>query len=324
MGAAGGPKWLVLYGMDRVLYKKIIKQRTKPLFLIGSSIAIWRFTALSQNNGLKGIDTFLQRYMNQKYSLNPTRDEISNETDAILEDYFPNSKIDEILTHPVNRMVIITARSKHCVVSEKKFPLSIGLGAAALSNAMHRKCTQFFFDRFVFYDGRNFPDFIQWNDFHTNYFALNRENLKSAIKASGAIPLVMRGITFNHNGHTYMLRDGGLVDYQMDIPLQLDDSIALYPHYTDKIIPGWFDKTLFWRKPANSFDNVVMISPSQEAIENMPLKKIPDRKDFYTFAGKDTERLAYWAKAIEVGQKMADEFAELVESGKIKDRVVLF
>ena len=67
-----------------------------------------------------------------------------------------------------------------------------------------------------------------------------------------------------------------------------------------------------------------MVSPSREAIDLLPYKKIPDRNDFYTFVGNDAERLSFWNKAVTLGEMMAEEFLELVESGKIKDRVVLF
>jgi len=324
LGAAGGPKWLVLYGFDKAIYKHFLQKRKTPVYLIGSSIATWRFAALTQKDGLKGIETFKERYMAQKYSLNPDRQEITAETVAILEHYLPDSKVQEILSHPTQRLCIITARSKHLLRYEDKYRLMAGLATAAVTNAISKHAMQLHFDRFVFYDKREFPSFIQWNNFSTQYIPLDETNLKKAIQASGAIPLVMKGIEYTYNGSAVMLRDGGLVDYQMDLPLALDDAIALYPHYSDKIIPGWFDKALKYRKPVHTLEHICMVSPSREAIDSLPYKKIPDRNDFYTFVGNDAERLSFWKKAVTLGEMMAEEFLELVESGKIKDRVVLF
>lgn len=324
LGAAGGPKWLILYGFDKAIYKHFLQKRKTPVYLIGSSIATWRFAALTQKDGIKGIEIFKERYMAQKYSLNPDREEITAETLAILEHFLPDSKVKELLSHPTQRLCIITARSKHLLRYEDKYRLMAGLAAAAVTNAMSKHAMQLHFDRFVFYDKRQFPSFITWNNFATQYIPLDVTNVKKAILASGAIPFVMKGMEYNYNGSTVMLRDGGLVDYQMDLPLILDDKIALYPHYSSRIIPGWFDKALRYRKPVNTLDNVCMVSPSREAIDSLPYKKIPDRNDFYTFAGNDAQRLLFWEKAVALGETMAEEFMELVESGKIKDRVVLF
>ncbi|MEW6526092.1 MAG: hypothetical protein AB1444_05420 [Spirochaetota bacterium] len=323
LGAAGGPKWLILYGLDKLVYSHFLQKRKTPVHLIGSSIATWRFAALAQKDGLKALDTFKERYMAQKYSLNPDREEITAETIAIMETYLSDSRVIEIIQHPTIRLCIITARSKHLLISEHKLPLMTGLATAALSNAINRKLLALHFDRYVFYDSRAFPSFIQWNNFSTQYIPLDTSNVKKAIMASGAIPLVMKGVPYFHNGTVTILRDGGLVDYQMDLPLALNGGIALYPHYSECVVPGWFDKALTYRKPQHSLNDVCIISPSKEAIDLLPYKKIPDRHDFYTFAGNDAERLSFWEKAIEVGQAMADEFAELVESGKIKDRVGL-
>ena len=41
--------------------------------------------------------------------------------------------------------------------------------------------------------------------------------------------------------------DGGLLDYHLDLPYS-GDGVVLYPHFTDKVIPGWFDKGLPWRR----------------------------------------------------------------------------
>lgn len=322
LGAAGGPKWLVLYGFDKAIYKHFLKKRKTPVYLIGSSIATWRFAALTQKDGLKGIEAFKERYMAQKYSLNPDREAITAETVSILEHYLPDSKVQEILSHPTQRLCIITARSKRLLRYEDKYRLMAGLAAAAATNAISKHAMQLHFDRFVFYDKREFPSFIRWNNFATQYIPLDASTLKKAILASGAIPLVMKGIEYTYNGFTVMLRDGGLVDYQMDLPLALDDAIALYPHYSDRIIPGWFDKALPYRKPVHTLENICMVAPSREAIDSLPYKKIPDRNDFYTFVGKDCKRLAYWKKAVALGEDMADEFMELVESGRIRNTVM--
>lgn len=324
LGAAGGPKWLILYGLDRAIYTDFLHKRKTPILMIGASIAAWRFAALSQADGLHALEIFKNRYAAQQYSPKPDRDEISAETAAIAEAFLPAGKLSEILSHPTQRLCIITARSKGLLQYESRYALMGGLAACALSNAVSRTLLQLYFDRFVFYDNRFFPSFVPWNDFSTEYIPIGIDNIKTALTASGSIPLIMKSVPLKHNGATSILRDGGLIDYQMDVPLSLGDDIALYPHYAEGIIPGWFDKNLPFRKPVHSMENVCIVSPSKEAVESLPYKKIPDRQDFYTFAGKDSQRMLFWEKAAAVSMQIAQEFMELVDSGKIKDRIVPF
>jgi len=84
-GAAGGPKWLVLNHLDRVIFSSWFKMRTKPLFLLGSSIGAWRFAAASQNNHKKAIDRFQSGYLDQHYSSNPGPAEVTRETIRIMD-----------------------------------------------------------------------------------------------------------------------------------------------------------------------------------------------------------------------------------------------
>lgn len=59
-GALGGPKWLILAGLDRQLFPDFFRRRREPLFMIGSSIGLWRFTAAAQANPRAGIERHLK------------------------------------------------------------------------------------------------------------------------------------------------------------------------------------------------------------------------------------------------------------------------
>ncbi len=98
-GAAGGPKWLVLGGIDRVLFGKYFRNRKQPLFLLGSSIGSWRFAALSQADPELAIDAFEALYLDQRYSRFPTTDEVSTASWKILDGYV-NDDTSLADTHP--------------------------------------------------------------------------------------------------------------------------------------------------------------------------------------------------------------------------------
>jgi hypothetical protein len=107
-------------------------------------------------------------------------------------------------------------------------------------------------------------------------------------------------------------RDGGLIDYHIDLPFE-SQGIVLYPHFTDSITPGWFDK-LFKRhaNPENQA-RTLLLSPSQDYLQSLPLGRLPDRKDF-TLKGLDQkQRIQMWNQCISESQRLGDEFLEMVE-----------
>ena len=50
IGASGGPKWLILSELDKVLGQALLLGRSEPMTLLGSSIGTWRHACLSLND----------------------------------------------------------------------------------------------------------------------------------------------------------------------------------------------------------------------------------------------------------------------------------
>ena len=99
------------------------------------------------------------------------------------------------------------------------------------------------------------------------------------------------------------------------------DGIVLYPHFMERIIPGWFDKFLPWRKPRKeNLHNMLLLAPSPEFVAKLPNQKITDRNDFYIY--EQDERIRIWEEVAAAGQELADEFMEGIEkqnvAGKLK------
>jgi hypothetical protein len=189
---------------------------------------------------------------------------------------------------------------------------------AAAANALARKFLRVFFSRTLFSDPRDPPSFFGEDGFPLQKVPLGPANMRSALSASGSIPLVMEGVRDPHGAKPGMYRDGGLIDYHLDLAYR-NPGIVLFPHYQDRIVPGWFDKLLPWRRPdGNNLDNVVLISPSPDFIRRLPFGKIPDRDDFIRLSGKDHERIACWTHVVSACKALGDEFLDLVQSGRIK------
>ena len=133
----------------------------------------------------------------------------------------------------------------------------------------------------------------------------------------------MTGVSDIPGASPGIYRDGGIIDYNLDIPfLDNDDGLVLFPHYMPRIIPGWFDKKLKHRQPdPKHMERVVMISPSISFIESLPNGKIPDRNDFRFYKGQDEDRFACWETVTRESRRIAEAFEEAVDSGRIREIV---
>lgn len=322
-GAAGGPKWLVLGHLDRALFGSWFRGRRRPLFLLGSSIGSWRFAADSCADPVAAIDRMEEAYIHQAYDRKPTPREISEESRAIIDHVLGADGPGEVLRHPFNRLSLVAVRSRHILACGRRLPLALGLSAAVMANVLARRSLRWFFQQTLFSDPRNRPPFSSMGRPPGAACGFSPDNLKQALLASGSIPLVMDGVGRIPHAPEGVYRDGGAVDYHLDVPFGLNGrGIVLYPHFTHCIIPGWLDKHLPWRRPsAGNMADVLVVAPSDDFVSRLPGGKITDRSDFYRFAGDDRARFACWKKVADAGRILADDFMEAVASGSIRHRV---
>jgi hypothetical protein len=323
-GAAGGPKWLALSQLDRVLFGEFFAGRTEPLHLLGSSIGSWRFATVSQKDPLAAIARFEQAYMAQRYAARPTAREVSTTSRAILHEVLPAQAAADVLAHPTHRLSFIAARSRGLTASANTPALAAGIGAAALANVASAHALNLFFERTVFFDARAVPPFFHAHDYPSARVALSPANLHDALLASGSIPFVMEGVTGIAGAPPGVYRDGGVLDYHLNVPFLAgeSDGLVLFPHFGERVIPGWFDRALPWRRAhAERMANVLLIAPSPAFVASLPHGKIPDRKDFYAFTGRDDERIAYWRAVLDACRRMADELRDVLSRGRIADVV---
>ena len=322
-GAAGGPKWLILSGIDRYLFGSFFKKRKEPLYCIGSSIGSWRFAAALQKKPIDAIERFERAYIDQRYETRPSAASVTEESYRVMDQYLNEKGIDEILSHPFLRMSIVTARAKGLASSENKALLGAGLIGALALNTLSRSSLRMTFERTVFSDPRGTAPFADASEFPTQNVTLLKNNFRKAVMASGSIPLVMSGITDIPGARKGIYRDGGMIDYHFDMPFVPDDKgLVLYPHFIPRVIPGWLDKYAGGRTASKrTLDNMILICPSEEFINKLPYRKIPDRSDFHTFFQKDKDRITFWEKAVSENRRLADELADLIESGRISREI---
>lgn len=333
-GAAGGPKWLVLDGLDRALFFNWLKSpysNNNAIHLVGASIGAWRFTAICQDDGNgrdeEAYDRFSDAYIHQSYVSyqppGPTARDVTNEGLKIMNAYLDDDGIEIILKNKNKRLNIITALSRGLLESDNKYLLTLYMTICGAANYFSRRSLGAFFKRSLFYDPREMPPvFNSFDTTPTEKVRLTSENIRKAILASGSIPIVMSGVGDIPDAPPGVFRDGGLLDYHMNIPYgpfaKTERKIVLFPHYVNRIIPGWFDKIHPLRKPnRENLKNVLMLSPSPEFVEKLPYGKIPDRRDFKRFKGDDAGRIKYWKRVVKESQALGEEFLEVIDRGKI-------
>lgn len=318
VGASGGAKWIVLRQLDRWLIDHLISPRQTPIATLGSSIGSFRHACLAMPDARAALDRFFDAYVAQRYETRPTGAEVSAESARILDILLGEKGAEATTANPLVRMHVVACRLYGPGDdSGAGFRLRIGLSAAA--NAVSRTALRYFYERAVF--GPETPA-IHYADLATRYVPIRAENVRSAILASGSIPMVMRGVR-DIPGLTGTWLDGGIVDYHFDFRFQTPKGLILYPHFFDRMTPGWFDKPLRWRRPrARDLDRVVMIAPSDSFVEALPGGRVPDRHDFECLA--NDERIERW-KAIDARcHELVEDLRSIVEGDQWQRRVQPF
>jgi hypothetical protein len=319
-GASGGAKWLVLSQLDRAILANLVPNLQGPVHLLGTSIGSWRFACYAQNDPLAALERFETAYVEQSFSERPDIHEISTTSREIINLILGANGVEEILNHPIFRTHVMAVRSRHVLASETRWVLGLGLLAAATLNLASRRTLGMFFERALFYDARDLPPFFGVTGFPLQQIALSPRNLEDAVVATGSIPLVLTGVRDIDGATPGAYRDGGVIDYHHDLPHSAGERLTLYPHFYDRIVPGWFDKKLGWRRPhPEHVDRTILISPSQEFVSRLPNGKIPDRTDFVNYT--EAERIGTWRACIKMCEELADDFNEILAKDQLAARL---
>ena len=323
-GASGGAKWLVLAGLDRYLFGEFLQQpRTRPMHLIGSSIGSWRMACFAQRDPIAALGRGHHAYIyEQRYTRKPSTAEVAAVLGRALDLLLGPTGVDEILSHPWARMHVITAEGRGLAASARRSVLATGLALAVVGNLVSRRTLSTQMRRWIFHSAGADTPFAELSDLPTRHASLTRANLRDVLLASGAIPLLVDGVRIPEmEGGPHW--DGGVLDYHLDIDFGAGDGLVLYPHFYSHVVPGWFDKSLRWRRAtARNFRRAVLIAPSEEFVASLPGGKIPDRRDFYTMP--EAERFRRWQAVVDVSEALGAELRQLIRSGTIADHIRLW
>jgi hypothetical protein len=310
LGASGGPKWLVLYGIDQVLAERWLPRAGRSVALLGSSIGSWRHACLAQRDPLAAIERFREAYIAQRYRGEPTPTEVSEQAASILEHVLGSTGAEEIVAHETLHSHVVVSHCRGLLASEQKLLLGLGLGAAATGNFVSRRALGFYLARALFHTTASAA--VAMRRFSTYEVPLVAHNLRPVLMASGAIPLVLAGVADIAGAPAGVYRDGGVVDYHFDFEMTRPDGLCLYPHFSAEITPGWFDKYVPWRRVRGPLlQDVVMLGPASELVAGLPGGKIPDRGDFRSMSYE--QRLRAWNQVIGESQRMGEALQRLLD-----------
>ncbi|MCF2946747.1 patatin-like phospholipase family protein [Paraglaciecola aquimarina] len=320
LGASGGPKWFVLAGLDRYIFPEFFAGRAKPIHAIGSSAGAFRMACFAQQDPLAAINRLADRYSHTVYSDKPTAKEITQKGVALLDYVLGENGPEQIINNPLIKAHFIVAKCKGLTKHENKLIQMAGLGLSAGANFINRRWLDKFYQRYVF----SVPNTkLKFNDpYSLSSFSaeLSKQNLSQALMASGSIPVVIEGVQDIQGVPKGVYRDGGIIDYHFDLKFAPVDGLVLYPHFYSKAVPGWFDKSIKNRTPhSSSYDNVVMLVPSDEFIANLPYGKIPDRKDFETMPAE--QRINYWQAVISQSDQLGQTFKDLFDKQQVVQQI---
>jgi hypothetical protein len=328
-GAAGGPKGLLLLGLDKFIFGEWLKTSNQPVDLLGASIGAWRMATACMDDCEAGFDRLTRDYIAQDYEpvynqrgkrVMPSSEFVSHEFGKALFNFY-DGHVAEILNHPRYNLHIITSRGRGFLKQtnpSKRLQARtvLGFAGAYFANLANRRAMGSLMERVVFSNHSELP--FASNDYETRQLKLVETNFYGALQASCSIPFVLNAVNDVTGAPPGSYWDGGLTDYHchMNFAGKLrDDEIVLVPHFQQHLIAGWLDKSLKWRHKSTAFlDNVVVLAPTADWIRTLPNGKIPDRQDFHAYADDFAGRAKAWNGAVNLSEKLVHEFKNCVDN----------
>lgn len=315
--AAGGPKGLILHGIDQWAFGEWLPKARRERRLVGASIGSWRMAAAAFQDPVAAHKRLAHHYIHQTYPAKVDAAYVSRVCRSLLDEVLGDNGT-EPLDNPDYRLNVITMRGIGPLGSTngQRWREIGGFLQAAGGNMLSRKRLARSMERVVFHDRRDNPAWLSegFDGFASHFVGLREDNLRDALLASGSIPLVLQAVNDIEGAPPGAYWDGGLVDYHLHLPYQREPGLVLYPHFADYIVPGWLDKSMPWRRArGEALDNVVLVSPSASFVANLPNGKLPDRTDFKRYGQDHQARIRDWKFAVGESERMAEALARWAE-----------
>lgn len=323
--AAGGPKGLIFQKLDQWLFGQWLPSAPRKRALIGASVGAWRMAAACHADPMAAFQRLGDLYCAQAYPPKPSARFVTDSVTEFLAAFIGGHE-HEVTAHPHHRLHLLVSRGRRLLAApQHKLTASLGFGLAMLDNLLARAQLANHLARVVVADRRAPAAWLRqkFDAFDTHFAPLGAENLAAALLASGTLPFVMEPVRHIPGAPAGTYWDGGLIDYHLALPYSRvtdhpEGGLVLYPHFGERIVPGWFDKTLPWRRAGRGYsrdwlDNMVLVAPSRSFLQTLPRAKLPDRNDFHYYGQDNARRVRDWKQAIGEGGRLRDALAAFAE-----------
>jgi len=319
--AAGGPKGLVLLPLDQYLFGHWLPSSQHTVHLLGASIGAWRMAAACLPDAATALAQLGEDYITQSYPHAPGKMPTASTVTQLFSqrlDQRLGQRAQEVLSSPRFRLHVIASRGRGLLHRPGQARMFLGWLGAFAANALSRQALGVCMQRVVFSDPRDPLPFVlsDYRPSHTT--ALHADNLARSVLASCTIPFALQAVQDVPGAPPGTYWDGGITDYHLHLNYaSMPSGLVLYPHFIDRVVPGWLDKA--WRRrhaATPMLDNLVLLSPHPDWVKTLPNGKLPDRADFKTYGDDEARRQRDWRQALSSSQRLADEFEQLVSSGR--------
>ena len=327
--AAGGPKGLVLLPLDRYLFGQWLAGSSHTVHLLGASIGAWRMAAACRPDAEAALAELGDDYIRQTYDHEPGEMPTARCVSEVLGRHLAQRLgpcAAQILSHPHRRLHVFTSRGRHLLHRPGPTAMALGWLGATVANALSRRALGGWLERVVFSDPRDALP-LPLTGLRSHRAELTTQNLALAVLASCSIPYALEPVQDVPGGPGGTYWDGGITDYHLHLDyaalsgVQAGDAraeagLVLYPHFIDRVIPGWLDKAWKRRHGATpALDNVVLLAPHPQWVRTLPGGKLPDRRDFKRYGDDEAGRQRAWRTALAESERLADEFAQGLGAG---------
>jgi hypothetical protein len=310
-------------GFDRALIERgWLAGGNGRMLLFGASVGGWRALAFASRNPHGTHAKLVEAYCALRFVENDDPATISESFRRLLREVFADDDLVQALSHDCFDLAITTARMRGV---RGRSDLRWTLLAAALLNLASSRAIGKFFERVIFVssssvDSLGSPSLV--GGLQGRRYALTIENVRDVALATGTVPVYMAPV---HNiagtpGGLYL--DGALCDYHWNQNLEIRDGVAILFLHQGRIIPGWLDKHVLWRRASGrSVSDVLLVYPDREFVRSLPGGRLPSRDDFFRYVHEPERRIAMWRDVVARSAALGARFLEDATSGAIASRV---
>jgi hypothetical protein len=178
--AAGGPKGLILNGLDRFIFGDWLRDGAQAVHLLGASIGAWRMATACLPDPSAQLAQMAVDYIHQDYEhapgKPPTPSHVSEVFGNQLKQRFER-RDGEVLGHARYHLHVFTSRGRHVLRRQGRLRTPLGYAGAFLANTVSRRAMGGWLERVVFSDTRE-PLPLRLHDYRTQQVALSALNLQ--------------------------------------------------------------------------------------------------------------------------------------------------